>query len=692
MYPGGPLLGRLLCVCYKKYGDKLLRRFITLIISMLALAGCLGGGKTLEVVSPDKHLAVQLHLDERGELFYQVRRDGNAIITPSKLGFSFKGHPPLDKFELVDAKLSSYDNTWTAVWGERKRIINNYNQLFVEFKEKRGDRQLNVRFRLYDDGLGFRYEFPQQSAFKSFVIMNEMTQFNLAEDSTAWWIPADYDSYEKLYKTSKVSELRQVQTPLTMKTPAGQYVSIHEAALTDYASMTLSHQGEYNLEAELVPWQDGTKVKAATPFQTPWRTLQITDSASGLLQSDLLLNLNEPSRIDDTSWIEPMNFIGVWWGVHIGVHTWQEGPRHGATTERAKQYIDFAAANNIGGVLFEGWNKGWDNWGTREAYLVPTDDFNLQEVAAYARAKNVSIVGHNETGGNVEAYEQHVEEVFSLYQKLGIRVVKTGYVAEQGFSNGEHHQGQWGVNHYRRIVKLAAKYHIMLNVHEPVKDTGIRRTWPNMMTREGARGGEWNAWSAGNNANHTQILPFTRLLAGPMDYTVGIFDIDYSRFSGQRYDWSNKPQTGQFRVHTTLSHQLANLVTLYSPLQMMADMIENYIDHPAFKFIRDFDPDIDETQVLDGEIGEYVAIARRSGDVWMLGATTGTSARRLSLPLDFLLPEKQYQAEIYQDTAQTDCAAGAENYEIVTRTVTASEVLNLQLVECGGAAVRFTAL
>lgn len=667
-------------------------RILFLIVVLVNLCGCLGESPVMGVVSPNKSIAVELRLEQDGSLYYQVAKNDTHIINASRLGFNFKDHPPLDKFELVDYKLSSYENTWQAVWGERKTIQDKYNGLFVELKEKAGSRQLNIRFKLFDDGIAFRYEFPQQQGFDSFVIMNEKTQFNLAQNNKAWWIEADYNSYEKDYRQSLVSELEHVQTPLTLRTETGGYISIHEAALTDYASMTLKRSGGLTLEAELVPWADGTKVKAATPFQTPWRTVQIASNSKELLSSDLILNLNQPNKLRDTHWITPMKFAGVWWGIHLGVHTWQEGERHGATTERAKQYIDFAANNNIGGVLFEGWNKGWDNWGERDAYVVPTSDFDLQAVAAYAKQKGVSIVGHNETGGNVEAYERHVEEIFALYSQLGIRVVKTGYVAEQGFSNGEHHQGQWGVNHYRRIVKLAAKYNIMLNVHEPVKDTGIRRTWPNMMTREGAKGGEWNAWSKGNTAEHTQILPYTRMLAGPMDYTVAIFDIDYSNFAGKRYDWWGQPQVADYRVHTTITHQLANMVTLYSPMIMVADMVENYEGHPALKFITDYNPDIDESIFLEGDIGEYIAIARRSGKDWYIGATTGEQERTLSISLSFLREGTKYQAEVYQDSSLTHCVTSPETYDFSSKVVTSQTSLQLYMAACGGAAVRLSPL
>ncbi|MER2492393.1 glycoside hydrolase family 97 protein [Catenovulum sediminis] len=641
----------------------------------------------LSVSSPDNKIAVLFSITESGEFRYQVQHQQQVIVKKSQLGFEFLQQPALTQFEVIARQQVSYNNSWQAVWGERKNIVEHYNELLISLKDKHSLRLLNLRVRVFNDGIGFRYEFPQQTAMQAFVITDEKTEFNIAQDMQSWWIEADYNSYEKIYQSSQLQQLKHVQTPLTMRAKSGLHLSIHEAALTDYASMSLLRKQGTLLEAELAPWADGTKVKAKVPFNTPWRTIQIAENASQLVESDLIVNLNEPNKLPDSSWIRPMKFIGIWWEIHLGVHTWQEGPRHGATTAHAMAYIDFAAQNNIQAVLFEGWNKGWEKWGTREAYVVPTDDFDLHKVANYAREKNIVIVGHNETGGNIAAYEQHVEEIFSLYNELGINVVKTGYVAEQGFANGENHHGQFAVRHYRKIVELAAKYNIMLNVHEPVKATGIRRTYPNMMTREGARGGEWNAWSEGNSADYSMILPFTRLLAGPMDYTPGIFDIDFSNFSGQRYDWSGNPQNADYRVRTTLARQLANMLVLYSPIQMAADVIENYRAHPAFDFIRQLDVDFDDSQVLAAEVGEYIYIARRSGKTWFIGLATNTQSRTAQLSLDFLKANKRYDAQLFTDAADAHWQTNPELFEIQRREVRVNDVLEVKLAAGGGAAI-----
>ncbi|WP_462180408.1 glycoside hydrolase family 97 protein [Pseudoalteromonas gelatinilytica] len=662
-------------------------RVFALILLVWLCQACATELSVGKVSSPNNQLHALVELTKSGELSYSVNNKTKPLILPSHLGFTLQKQAPLEQFEMLSANVKSYKKQWQAPWGERKNIRNEYNELFVSLKDLRSERKMNLRLRAYDDGVAFRFEFPQQKALNEFVIMDEKTDFNLAENATSWWIEADYDSYEKLYKQTQVAEIKQVQTPFTVRNQDGTLLSIHEAALTDYASMTLKHKTGSQLIAELVPWQDGSKVKAKVPFRTPWRTVQIANDAKSLVASDLLLNLNEPSKLTDTSWIKPMKYIGIWWGIHLGVHTWKEGERHGATTERAMQYIDFAKQHNIQGVLFEGWNKGWEQWGTREAYLVPSDDFDLEKVANYAKQQGVAIIGHNETGGNIAAYESHVEDIFSIYSKLGINTVKTGYVAEQGFSNGEHHQGQFGVNHYRKIVELAAKYKIMLNAHEPIKDTGIRRTWPNMMTREGARGGEYNAWSEGNSADYTMTLPFTRLLAGPMDYTPGIFDVDFSRFDGQRYDWQGQEQKAGYRVHTTIARQLANMVVLYSPLQMAADMIENYQGHPAFKFIEALDVDYDDTKIIDAEVAQYITVARRANQRWFIGSATNKDAREVSFKLDFLTANTQYQATIYQDAKDTDWQSNPEAYQVVTQMVDNETRLHLTLAAAGGAAI-----
>ena len=643
----------------------------------------------VSIFSPDNSLTISLIQQENGETSYQINHQtkGKAIEV-SGLGFAFKNMATLNKFEILSSEQKSVNTNWVSPWGQNKQHQDQHNELLVKLKEKNGERLVNLRLRAFNDGIGFRYEFPKQATMNNIVIMDEKTQFIFPSEQQVWWLEADYNSYEKPYQNTPLSQVQHANTPITMVAKNGLHMSIHEAALTNYASMTLVSTQANTLEAELVPWKNGDKVVATLPFNTPWRTIQISNDAAGLANSELILNLNEPNQLANTSWITPMTYIGIWWEIHLGVGTWEMGERHAATTERAMKYIDFAAQNNVGGVLFEGWNKGWGQWGKREAYVVPADDFDLEKVANYAREKGVKIIGHNETEGRIEAYESYVEEIFDIYSDLGINTVKTGYVAEDGFTNGEHHQGQYGVNHYRKIVKLAAQKQIMINAHEPIKDTGIRRTWPNMMTREGARGGEWNAWSEGNSAEYLVTLPFTRLLAGPMDYTPGIFDIDYSHFAGKRYNWAGEPQTGDYRVHTTLARQLADMVILYSPLQMASDAIENYENHPAFKFIRDLNINFDSSFVAHAKIGEYITVVRQTGDEWYIGSGTNNTARTLTLPLDFLPDNEQFIAEIYRDATDAHFVSNPEAFVIEKMEVNNNDSLNLNLAPGGGQAIR----
>jgi len=596
----------------------------------------------------------------------------------------------------------SFDETWTLPWGEVERIRNHYNELRLSLEEAtEAHREMIVVFRVYDDGLGFRYEVPEQDNLSDFEIMDEETEFALAGDHRAWWIPAYGDQrYEYLYTESSISgiyrdkSVRAVHTPLTMETADGLFLSIHEAALTDYASMTLVVAEDNTLLCDLVPWSNGVKVKAHTPHQTPWRTIQIAENAGDLITSYLILNLNEPNQLGNVSWVAPGKYVGIWWGMHIGKYTWGSGPRHGATTENAKRTIDFAAKHGLSGVLVEGWNVGWDGDWTRYAYrfnfTTPYDDFDIQEVSAYAAAKGVKLIGHHETGAAVTNYERQMEEAFAYYRDLGIDTVKTGYV---GYGQGierrdeqrrlvglEWHHGQYMVNHYRKVVETAARYHIMLDVHEPIKDTGIRRTYPNMMTREGARGQEYNAWSGdgGNPPEHTTILPFTRMLAGPFDFTPGVFDLLFDEY---------RPHN---RVNTTLAKQLALYVVIYSPLHMAADLPENYEGHPAFQFIVDVPVDWQDTQVLHAQIGDYVTIARqdRNSEDWYVGSITDERGRTLEAPLSFLEPDRPYVAEIYADAADADWEGNPLAIDITETLVDHITALKLRLAPGGGQAIR----
>jgi alpha-glucosidase len=637
------------------------------------------GKQTHSVRSPDERIEVKFALID-GTPHYEVACAGKAVVMPSPMGFTFRGAEPLDGgFEVEDTSEREFRETWTPVWGQRSEIENHYQELTVRLKEQAAPHRLmNIVFRAFNDGVAFRYEFPGQDGLKDFEIMSEETRFALAGNHTTWWIPADFDSYEHLYKETPLDIVLAVNTPVTMKTEDGLYVSLHEADLTDYAGMTLSRvKGEaYTLKTTLVPWPDGSKVKGSTPFKTPWRTIHISTSPGGLVESSLILNLNRPCLIEDTSWIKPMKYIGIWWGLHIGKETWHEGPRHGATTENAKRYIDFASKHGIPGVLIEGWNTGWDRWGQEGAYdhVTPYADFDLEEVVRYAGDRRVAIIGHHETGGDVTTYDEQIEFAFRLYKKVGISAIKTGY-AGKIFPRGQYHHGQWMVRHYRMVVEKAAKHGIMLDVHEPIKPTGISRTYPNMMTREGVRGTEYNAWSEGNPPEHVTILPFTRMLAGPLDYTPGIFDLTFEEF---------KPHN---RVHSTLASQLALYVILYSPLQMAADLIENYENHPAFDFIKEVPVDWDETKVVNGEIGDYVTIARRRGDSWYVGSVTDENARALTVDLSFLKAGRTYRARIYSDAPESDFETNPAAYRISEQQVTRDTILSAELARGGGQAI-----
>lgn len=634
------------------------------------------------VSSPDGKVNINFILKD-GVPYYSVLYDDDVVIQPSSLGFRFKKAEPMNKdFVLIETSKKNINETWQPVWGKTNEISNHYNELFVKLKEETElGRQMHLVFRVYNDGIGFRYILPEQPELKDFEIISEETLFHFTGNHTAWWIPAEYDSYEQLYKETPLSKAKAVNTPITMKTENGLYLSVHEADLTDYAGMTLTAvKGEPNtLESNLVPWPDDVKVKASTPHRTPWRTIQISADAGGLIESNLIVNLNDPCVIEDPSWIKPMKYMGIWWGMHIGKETWHIGPKHGATTANSKRHIDFAAKHGIPALLIEGWNTGWKNWGKKGAFNFTTSypDFDIEEVVRYGRKKGVVIIGHHETGGDAADYDRQIDSAFALYEKLGIPAVKTGY-AGQIYPKGQHHHGQWMVNHYRRVVKKAAEHHIMIDAHEPIKPTGISRTYPNMMTREGVRGMEYNAWSDGNPPEHTTILPFTRMLAGPLDYTPGIFDLTFNRYKKDN------------RVYTTLAKQLALYVVLYSPLQMAADLPENYKNQPAFTFIENVPVNWDETKVLNAEIGDFICIARKNRDNWYIGSITDENARRLEIPLTFLDSDKKYTAHIYTDASDADWETNPTAIKINKYLVSHSDIIAASLARGGGQAVRIT--
>ena len=648
------------------------------------------------VASPDGRNAVTVEIRD-GKLYYSVQRDAHPLLLPSMLGFEFRGSPLLrDSLRIADSARSSYDTTWTQPWGEVSRIRDHHNELRLNVEETgMPNRKFTLAVRAFNDGVAFRYEFPAQPALGDFEMMDELTEFTMADNARAWSIPSNrsrLDRSEQLFSSAPMSTLDSVQTPLTMEVRDGKtFVVIHEANLVDYAKMNLRgpRMDGRTLHADLAPYADGVKVRGHTPFVTPWRTIQIADNVTELSPSVIGLNLNPPSVIASTDWIKPMKYVGIWWGMHIGTMTWSSGPKHGATTANTKRYIDFAAANGIGGVLVEGWNVGWDgDWiQNRNAFSFTQSypDYDLPELARYAHSKGVKLIVHNETSGGIQNYERQIDSAFSMYHSLGLDAIKSGYVTDKT-SEGHSHWSQFMVNHYRHVIEQAAHYHIMLDVHEPIQDTGERRTYPNMMSREGARGQEYNAWGGegGNPPEHETILFFTRLLDGPMDFTPGIFDIMIKRPTGQ------PRRVEDPHPRTTLAKQLALYVVIYSPLQMAADLPENYEHQPAFQFIRDVAVDWDTSRVIDGKIGDYVIVARRQRNSrqWFLGAITDEQARTFDVPLTFLDPGTSYVADIYADGPGANWETNPLPVTIAHRTVTRASHLRLALAPGGGQAIR----
>ncbi len=647
------------------------------------------------VGSPDRRNEVQVAVHD-GRLSYSVRRDGKPLITPSQLGFVFRGAPALrDSLSITDSSRSTFDETWTQPWGEVARVRNHYNELKVVVQETAAPRRhFTLAVQAFNDGVAFRYEVPAQPSLGDFEITDELTEFALADNARTWWIASNrprLDRSEQLWSEGPVSTLDSVQTPLTMEFRGGKtFVVIHEANLVDYAKMNIRGPRLDNrtLHADLAPMADGVKVRGRTPFVTPWRTIQIADKVTELSPSVIGLNLNPPSVIANTDWIKPMKYVGIWWGMHIGTMTWSSGPKHGATTANTKRYIDFAAANGFGGVLVEGWNVGWDgDWiQNRNAFSFtqPYPDYDIVELARYAHSKGVHLIVHTETSGGIQNYERQMDSAFSMYEHLGLDAIKSGYVTDLT-SEGHSHWSQFMVNHYRHVIEMAAQHHIMLDVHEPIHDTGERRTYPNMMSREGARGQEYNAWGGegGNPPEHETILFFTRLLDGPMDFTPGIFDILRTKTGPAR---TNEDA----RVRTTLAKQLALYVVIYSPLQMAADLPENYEGQPALQFIKDVAVDWDTTRVIDGKIGDYVIVARkqRNSPQWFLGAITDEEARTFDVPLTFLDPGKSYIADIYADGPGADWLTNPLPVRITHHTVTRGSHLRVALAPGGGQAIR----
>ena len=690
---------------------------LVLLVSGVAMAE--------SITSPNGQLQLNFSVNAQGEPVYELSYKGKPVINPSKLGLELKNDPGLmNGFTMEDAKTSTFDETWEPVWGEVKQIRNHYNELAVTLNQKAQDRNIIIRFRLFDDGMGFRYEFPLQKNLNYFVIKEERTQFAMTGDHTAFWIPGDYDTQEYDYTESKLSEIRGlmkgaitpnssqtpfsptgVQTSLQMKTADGLYINLHEAALVDYSCMHLNLDDKnFVFESWLTPDAVGDKGYLQAPCTSPWRTVIVSDDARDILASKITLNLNEPCAYEDVSWIKPVKYVGVWWEMIAGKSTWaytddlpsiklgevdyskmKPNGRHGATNENVKKYIDFAAEHGLDQVLVEGWNEGWEDWfGKSKDYVfdfvTPYPDFDVKMLNEYAKSKGVKLMMHHETSGSVRNYERHMDKAYQFMVDNGYNAVKSGYVGNM-IPRGEHHYGQWLNNHYLYAVKKAADYKICVNAHEAVRPTGLCRTYPNLIGNESARGTEYEAFG-GSKPFHTTLLPFNRLIGGPMDYTPGIFDT--------KLDFMGDLPHGQ--VQTTLAKQLALYVTLYSPLQMAADLVENYEKHmDAFQFIKDVAVDWDDSKYIEAEPGDYITVARKAKGTgnWFVGGITDENARTANFTLDFLEPGKQYVATLYADGKDADYKETPTSYQIKKGIVTSKTKMSVKEARCGGFALRF---
>ncbi|MDY3268356.1 MAG: glycoside hydrolase family 97 protein [Phocaeicola sp.] len=715
------------------------------IFTLTSFICCALMANAQKLTSPDGNLVMNFSLNQEGAPVYELFYKDKAVIKPSTLGLELKKEDANKKtsfewtdrtdidqldaktnlmtgFTISDTKNSTFNETWKPIWGEESEIVNHYNELAVTLNQASNDRHIIIRFRLFNDGLGFRYEFPQQKNLNYFIIKEEHSQFAMAGDHTAYWIPGDYDTQEYDYTISKLSEIRSkmkeaitpnssqyvfsptgVQTSLMMKTDDGLYINLHEAALVEYSCMHLNLDDKNMIfESWLTPDVNGDKGHMQTPCNSPWRTVIVSDDARNILASRITLNLNEPCKLEDTSWIHPVKYVGVWWDMITGKGSWaytDEVPsvklgitdytktkpngKHSANTENVKKYIDFAAEHGFDAVLVEGWNQGWEDWfGKTKDYVfdfvTPYPDFDVEEIHKYASSKGVKMMMHHETSSSVRNYERHMDKAYQFMVDNGYNSVKSGYVGDI-IPRGEHHYGQWMVNHYLYAVTKAADYKIMVNAHEAVRPTGLCRTYPNLIGNESARGTEYESFG-GNKVYHTTILPFTRLIGGPMDYTPGIFEMDCSKMN----------PTNTSRVRSTLARQLALYVTMYSPLQMAADIPENYERFmDAFQFIKDVAIDWDESKYLEAEPGEYITIARRAKgtDDWYVGCTAGYNGHKSDLKLDFLTPGKKYEAIIYADAKGTSWDNNPQGYTITKKKVTSKSSLKLTAGIGGGYAI-----
>ena len=640
--------------------------------------------KDYSVTSPDGSINVTVGVTN-GRAWYQVMRGHEVAIKPSTLGFVLKDGALNGNFKAGKVTRSTHDEMWSQPWGEDAQVRNHYNELRLTLQEKSGlKRHIDVVFRAFNDGVAFRYEFPRQKGLGDFVIMDEVTQFSLPSDAQAWSIPALTPYYEGIYTRDAVSRKDSISAPVAIEMNDSLCLAIMEANLTDYSTMNLAASGT-TLTVALVPWQNGDKVRVGDTRVSPWRAVIIGRKAADILLSRMALNLNEPCRIKDTSWVKPTKYVGIWWALQKQQWTWAQGDRHGATTANTKRYIDFAARHGMGGVLVEGWNYGWDTDWTRHgdqfSFTRAYPDYDLEGLCRYARERGVRIIAHNETGGAAQNYENQMEEAYTLYESLGINTIKTGYVNPH-FYNGELQHSQWGVRHFRKVIETAARHHMMIVNHEGAMPSGLQRTWPNLIGTESMRGQEYNAFdrAGGNPPYHECILPFTRGLGGPMDFTPGIFEYSNDAVPGTR------PQT-------TLAHQLAEYVVIYSPGHMAADLIENYEHHPAFKFIEEVPTNWERTLVPHAAIGKYVMYARqeRGTDNWYIGGVTDDQARDFTLPLDFLGEGKKYVAIIYEDGVDADYRTNPYPVNIRKMDVDRSTELHLHLASGGGVAIQILA-
>ncbi len=682
------------------------KQIICLLIACFASAS-LEAQTIASLASPNKLIEVKLIQSPEKQIQYQISYKSKEVIAPSSLGFTFK-KPVADlrKFNIIRIDSSTFDETWSPILGEVKDIRNQYKQLSLDLKDAGNSGIIiQINFRIYDDGIGFRYNFPKQDNLNHFIVDNEWSTFKMTGDHTAFWIPGDYDTNEYTYNKSKLSEIDAsaaaakekdialtspigknfVQSPLMLKSSEGLYINVHEAALLNYPVMHLQVNGS-TLTSQLTPDAVGNKAYLQTPFSTPWRTLIIADKAEQILASKLILNLNEPSKIKDSTWIKGQKFVGMWWEMHVGKANWPlASGKHGANTANVKRYIDFAAQHSFDGVLVEGWNQGWEDWfgNWKENvfdFTSPYPDYDIDSLTKYAQSKGLRLIMHHETSGSATNYERRMDAAYAYMVSKGINTVKTGYVGRI-IPRGEHHDSQWMTQHYQRVAEKAADYKLMVDSHESSHPTGLQRTYPNWLTSEAARGSEFNnAPTLGIASNHTTILPFTRLIGGPMDYTPGLFHLSLNQFDTTRIQ----------KVRSTLAKQLALYVTIYSPLQMASDLPENYEQHlDAFQFIKDVAVNWDDTKIISAEPGEYLTIARKAKgkDVWFIGSITNENARNISFGLDFLDADKTYEAIVYRDADTADFEKNPEAYIIEKRLVTRVSNMTYRLQRGGGCAV-----